>query len=149
MQQADQPRHVQREAEVHARACRNGGTVLKGRAWVIDGDTIVIDRVHIRLAGIDAPEMEHPWGKKSKWAVVAMTKGQIVTAHVTEELSYNRVVATCHLPDGRDIAAELVRQGLALDWATFSGGKYRGLEPAGVRKRLWRADNRQRGRWPC
>jgi micrococcal nuclease len=35
-------------------------TVLRGRCWVIDGDTIVIDNVRLRLAGIDAPELDHP-----------------------------------------------------------------------------------------
>jgi endonuclease YncB( thermonuclease family) len=29
---------------------------IAGRAYVIDGDTIVIQKVHIRLFGIDAPE---------------------------------------------------------------------------------------------
>ena len=120
--------------------------VLQGRCWVIDGDTIVIDNVRLRLAGIDAPELDHPWGKQSKWALVQMCKGQTVTAKVRPEVSYDRVVAECYLPDGRDLAAELVRCGLALDWPKFSGGKYRHLEPSDARRKLWRADARQRGR---
>lgn len=36
---------------------------LRGRAWVIDGDTIDISGTRIRLAGIDAPELDHPFGK--------------------------------------------------------------------------------------
>lgn len=123
--------------------------MISGRAWVIDGDTIVIDKVNIRLAGIDAPELDHPWGQKSKWAMVALCKGQIVTAHVTGEFSYNRVVARCTLPDGRDLAAELVKQGLAIDWPKYSGGRYSAYEQPGVRKRLWRADARQKGRMPA
>jgi len=121
-------------------------TILRGRCWVIDGDTIVIDRVHVRLAGIDAPELDHPWGQRSKWALVQLCKGQTVTARVRPELSYDRLVAECFLPDGRDLAAELVRIGLALDWTKFSGGKYRHLEPADARSRLWRAEARQRGK---
>lgn len=121
-------------------------TVLRGRCWVIDGDTIVIDKVHIRLAGIDAPELDHPWGRQSKWAMVQLCKGQIVTARIKPELSYDRVVAECKLPDGRDLAAELVRSGLALDWPKFSGGKYRHLEAPDARRKLWRADARQRGK---
>jgi endonuclease YncB( thermonuclease family) len=120
-------------------------TVLQGRCWVIDGDTIVIGDVHIRIAGIDAPELDHPWGQRSKWALVQLCKGQTVTARIRPELSYDRLVAECFLPDGRDIAAELVSSGLALDWPKFSGGKYRHLEPADARRKLWRADARQRG----
>ena len=124
------------------------GTVLRGRCWVIDGDTIVIDNIRLRLAGIDAPELDHPWGKRSKWALVQLCKGQTITAHIRPELSYDRVVAECFLPDGRDLAAELVRVGLALDWPKFSGGKYRHLEPAEARRRMWRIQARQQGRLP-
>lgn len=122
-------------------------TVLRGRCRVIDGDTVVINSIRVRVAGIDAPELEHPWGKKSKWALVELCKGQIVTAHIKPELSHDRVVAECFLPDGRDLAAELVRRGLALDWPRFSGGKYRHLEPPDARRRLWRAGARQKGRF--
>jgi micrococcal nuclease len=120
-------------------------TVLRGRCWVIDGDTIVINNIRVRLAGIDAPELDHPWGQRSKWALVQLCKGQTVTARIKPELSYDRMVAECFLPDGRDLGAELVRIGLALDWPKFSGGKYRHLEPEDVRRKLWRAAARQRG----
>lgn len=120
-------------------------TVLRGPCWVIDGDTIVINNIRLRLAGIDAPELDHPWGKKSKWALVQLCKGQTITARIKPEISYDRAVAECYLPDGRDLAAELVRRGLALDWPKFSGGKYRHLEPPDARRKLWRADARQKG----
>lgn len=119
---------------------------LKGKCYVIDGDTIVIAGTHIRIAGIDAPELDQPFGKKAKFAMVALCKGQIITADVQEGLSYDRIVAKCFLPDGRDLAAELVKQGLALDWAKFSGGAYRSLEPEGVRKKLWRVTAKHQGR---
>lgn len=109
---------------------------LTGKCHVIDGDTIVIKGTKIRLAGIDAPELDRPWGQKSKWAMVNICKGKDVTAQLTGERSHDRLVATCYLADGRDIGAELISQGLALDWALFSGGKYRHLEPRGVRRKL-------------
>ena len=113
---------------------------------MIDGDTIVISGTKIRIGGIDAPELNHPYGKNSKYALINMCKGQVVTAKISEDLSYDRVVATCFLPDGTDVAARLVEQGLALDWPRFSGGAYRHLEPEGARKKLWRADAKQKGR---
>ena len=119
--------------------------VLRGPCWVVDGDTITIDKVSIRIAGIDAPELDHPYGQQAKWALVKLCKGQVVTARLKPELSYDRLVAECFLPDGRDLAAEMVRAGMALDWPKFSGGKYRHLEQADARKRLWRASIRQRG----
>lgn len=120
---------------------------LKGNCYVIDGDTIVISGTKIRIAGIDAPELDHPWGKKSKYALVGLCKNKIVTAVISEEVSYDRTVAKCYLPDGTDIAAELVKQGLALDWPKFSGGEYRHLEPPGVRKKLWRSAAKHKGRF--
>lgn len=109
---------------------------IKGRAYVIDGDTISIGGTKIRLAGIDAPELDMPWGQKSKWAMVAICSGQTITAELDGERSYDRLVGTCFLPDGRDIGAELIKTGLALDLPQYSRGKYRCFEPEGARKRL-------------
>ncbi|WP_253949132.1 thermonuclease family protein [Mangrovicoccus sp. HB161399] len=119
---------------------------LKGRCYVIDGDTIVIGKTHVRLAGIDAPEMDQPYGRKAKTAMIALCRGHVVTAELEDHGSYGRVVAKCFLPDGTDLSAALVEQGLALDWPKFSGGAYRHLEPAGVRRKLWRVDAKHRGK---
>ena len=110
--------------------------IISGKAHIIDGDTIKIGKTKIRLAGIDAPEINMPWGQKSKWAMVEICKGQVITARLDGERSFDRLVATCFLPDGRDIGAEIVKNGLALDLPHFSGGKYRQFEPEGARKRL-------------
>jgi endonuclease YncB( thermonuclease family) len=120
--------------------------VLQGNAWVTDGDTIVINKTQIRLFGIDAPEIDHPFGQKAKWAMVKLCKGHKVKAVVTDVDHYGRTVARCTLPDGRDLSAELVKMGLAIDWPKYSGGKYEHLEVPGVRNRLWLADARQTGK---
>lgn len=132
-------RHVHEESEPR---------IYKGRCWVIDGDTIVINRTHIRLAGIDAPELDHRYGQTAKRVLARFCKGRIVTATCDGSSSYERVVAACHLEDGTDLSAEMVKAGYALDWRKYSGGKYRHLEPEGVRQKLWRADARQKGRMP-
>jgi micrococcal nuclease len=118
---------------------------LSGICYVVDGDTIRIGNTSLRLAGIDAPELDHPWGQKAKWELVKLCKGNIITAKIEPEMSYDRLVATCFLPDGRDLSAEMVRRGYAIDWPKFSGGKYAHLEPEGVRKKHWKAAARQRG----
>lgn len=119
---------------------------IRGRAWVIDGDTIDINGTRVRLAGIDAPEIDQPYGKTAKWALLNLCKGKEVRAVYDGDQSYDRHVATCYLPDGRDLSAEMVKAGLAIDWPKFSRGKYSGLEPPGIRKKLWRCDARQKGR---
>ncbi|MFT6659933.1 MAG: endonuclease YncB(thermonuclease family) [Maritalea sp.] len=121
-------------------------TILKGRAYIVDGDTLVIQKTQVRLFGVDAPELSHPYGQQAKWALVSLCRQQIVVAETLEYDDYGRTVARCYLQDGRDISAEMVKIGLAIDWPKFSGGAYRDLELAGVRKRLWLADARQKGR---
>lgn len=120
--------------------------VVQGSAYVVDGDTVVIQKTQIRLFGVDAPEIDHPYGKKAKWALISLCKGQVVRAEVAEQDAHGRTVAKCYLEDGRDISAEMVKLGLAIDWPKFSDGKYRSLEVPGVRKKLWLADARQKGR---
>ena len=120
--------------------------VIVGPAYVIDGDSIVIRKTQIRIFGVDAPELNHPFGQKAKWAMVSLCKGKAIRAEVTEIDAHGRAVARCYLPDGRDLSAELVKHGLAIDWPKFSGGKYRRMETSDARKKLWLADARQKGR---
>jgi len=116
---------------------------INGRAYVIDGDTIRIGKIKIRLAGIDAPELDQPYGQKSKWAMVRICQGQRIRVELTGETSYDRLVGTCYLPDGCDIGAELIKQGLAIDGGHYSKGKYKHLEQPGMRARLIRYGHRR------
>ena len=114
-------------------------TIISGKCHVIDGDTIVIRKQKIRLAGINAPELNEPYGKKAKWAMVELCKGMNITAHLTGETSYDRVVAKCFLDDGRDLAAEMVEKELALDIPHFPNADYRQFETPNSRRKLnWR-----------
>ncbi|MBK6468112.1 MAG: thermonuclease family protein [Rhodobacter sp.] len=98
-------------------------TVYQGRSWVIDGDTIDIEGTRIRLAGIDAPELEDPYGKQARSALIRLCHGAEMRAVAEGEQTHVRLVATCYLPDGRDLSAEMVKAGLAIDWPKFSSGK--------------------------
>jgi endonuclease YncB( thermonuclease family) len=119
---------------------------LRGTAYVVDGDTLTIQKTQVRLFGIDAPELDHPYGKNAKYTLIALCKGQPVRAEVVATDDHGRTVAQCYLPDGRDLSAEMVRAGLALDWKKYSGGRYRLLETPDARRKLWLADARQKGR---
>lgn len=78
--------------------------------------------------------------------MLELCRNQIVTAEVMAVDDHGRTVAKCTLSDGRDLSAELVKQGLALDWPKYSGGLYKSLETPDARKKLWLADARQKGR---
>ena len=121
-------------------------TLLSGRAYVLDGDSLRIRNTEIRLFGIDAPELNHPYGQNAKWALIALCKGQIIRAEIDHIDHFDRTVARCRLNDGRDLSAEMVKLGLAIDWPKFSGGEYRALEVPNARTKMWLADARQKGR---
>jgi endonuclease YncB( thermonuclease family) len=92
------------------------------RLHVVDGDTFDLDGERIRVWGIQAPEMRDPGGKAAKAGLQ-----RILVAPVSCERKYldpfERTVAQC-FSGGKDIAAELVRQGFAVDWPYYSGGYY-------------------------
>jgi endonuclease YncB( thermonuclease family) len=106
---------------------------IKGRAKVIDGDTLWVDRTKIRLCGIDAPERNKPGGSEATRYLKTITKGRDVRCVVvgsgtpcdgrSRRTSYDRIIAQCFVGDA-DLAASLVRSGNAKDWKRFSGGYY-------------------------
>ncbi|GAB4228023.1 MAG: thermonuclease family protein [Methyloligellaceae bacterium] len=115
---------------------------------VADGDTFTLcagvgagERCEqIRLCGIDAPERGDALSAEATQAMRQLTSSATVTCRPVGEGTVcdgrsrrrngNRLVAQCFV-SGRDIAAELVRQGLACDWVRFSGGHY-GLVAGGA-----------------
>ena len=119
---------------------------IAGRAQVIDGDTIRINDVQIRLFGIDAPELNHPYGGIAKRFLSGLCAGHGVRAEILEKDNHGRTVAKCWLEDGRDLSEEMVNEGLAIDWPKYSGGHYQQFETDDARKKLWLADARQKGR---
>lgn len=91
---------------------------------ITDGDTIRSDDLRVRLWGIDAPEMDESGGPAAKEALRTIIAGQELTCEVKGRDRYRRTVARCELPDGRDIACEMVRAGFARDWPKYSRGAY-------------------------
>lgn len=112
--------------------CSQG--TLAGPAWVIDGDTISIHGRHVRLAGIDAEELDEPHGEAARQHLRDLIGGRLVTCR-WDGWSYNRRVAVC-IVGLTQLNAQMVADGFALDCAHYSKGLYRSLEPAGARQRL-------------
>ena len=91
--------------------------VLEGRVTGIsDGDTLTLlvgrQSHKIRLAQIDAPEKNQPYGQRSKLSLSELTYGQIVQAEIEAEDKYGRLVATIWI-GGINANLEQVRRGMA------------------------------------
>lgn len=112
-------------------------TSVAGVPRVVDGDTLAVSGIVVRLDGLDAEEMSEPHGSAARAALqAAVGVGATVTCSLTGSVTHGRYVARCFNIRGQDVAGLVVRSGLALDCARYSGGRYRSLEPAGVRARL-------------
>lgn len=101
--------------------------------FVIDGDTLVIGREHVRLWGIDAPEVGTEAGVTATEALQHIVYGGRLRCFEKDTDRYGRTVAQCFV-DGVDVAGELVAGGYAEDWPYFSGGLYRDRQEKGTEK---------------
>lgn len=117
---------------------------------VIDGDTIADGARHIRLWGIDAPELkqscragdggDYPCGIEARamlQAIITLSGGEVACARDGVD-QYGRDVSRC-TAGGTDLAAAMVQEGFALDWPRYSGGAYATEQE--------QAKERHRGMW--
>ena len=95
-------------------------------ARVTDGDTFRLMGVEraIRVWGLDAPERKEPAGPAATAAMRDLITNQTLTCEIKYIDRYDRFVGQCFLPDGRDIAAEMIRLGVATEYCRYSGGYY-------------------------
>lgn len=101
---------------------------------VIDGDTIVVDidlgftvwlkDVHVRLNGINTPELHATYGEtqqaalKAKARVEVLTLGktvQLTTVKANSQEKYGRWLGNVSI-DGIDVNAAMIAEGLAKPW---------------------------------
>jgi endonuclease YncB( thermonuclease family) len=102
---------------------------VSGEARVIDGDTLAIGDVKVRLEGIDAPETGQTCGRKwfGVWScgsaatdtLKALTAGHVVHCQSAGEDKYQRLLGRC-TAHGVDINAEMVRRGMAWAFLKYS-----------------------------
>ena len=101
---------------------------LEGVGRVIDGDTLDVGSVRVRLHGIDAFERNQtcdgprgPWacGAAATSALRARAEGRIMVCEILDTDRYGRKVSRCER-DGVDVAEALVADGLALAYRRYS-----------------------------
>lgn len=91
---------------------------------VTDGDTLSVMRdglaLEVRLHAIDAPEIGQPFGPQARQFASLLALGKSVRVQVRFADRTGRTLAEVFLPDGRSLAAELVRAGYAWHFTRHS-----------------------------
>ena len=96
----------------------------KGKARIIDGDTIEIDKEKIRFGGINSPERNEVGYKLAKDKLTKKIKNKtLLCIREKNKDRYNRTVAECFL-NGQSLSSFMVKYGYACDYVYYSKGKY-------------------------
>lgn len=85
----------------------------------LDGDTIeaaFLLPVHLRVAGVNAPEHNTEAGRKAREAVQGLVAGKLLLADLRGREKYGRLMAEVALEGGGKLSDWLVEQGHAARW---------------------------------
>jgi len=90
---------------------------------IVDGDTIVLEadgaRHRVRLAGIDAPERNQPWGDAATRELRRQVAGQQLVVEWSKRDRWKRLIGIIRL-DGEDVNLHLVERGLAWHYKRYA-----------------------------
>ena len=101
---------------------------ISGTALIVDGDTIAISGMKVRLSGIDTPERKQTcrkagvtWkcGYEATETLREWTHTKEVRCIGDENDRYGRLIADCFV-DGYNLNARLVYEGMALAYRRYS-----------------------------
>lgn len=101
---------------------------------VLDGDTLQIGEVRVRLWGIDAAELPSPAGRQARSALRRLVDGRPVRCEPEGSDRYGRTVARCFAGDV-DLGEAMIRAGKARPYCRYSGDFYDAAAAAGKRRR--------------
>ena len=114
---------------------------------VTDGDTIQVELESgytiVRLKEIDAPELDQPFGEKSKQVLVSKILGKKVIIEGTEIDRYSRLLSDIKIGN-RSICRELVQEGYAWHFKQYSNNsQLDAAEKSAIKNRrgLWSDNN--------
>ncbi len=94
-------------------------SVITGRAYVVDADTVDVAGVRVRLKGVDAAEMRTELGQFARQVMIEIISGSDLTCRLTGEKTHRREVGFCFTADGVDINREIIAQGAALAYPRY------------------------------
>jgi endonuclease YncB( thermonuclease family) len=102
---------------------------IQGIPRIVDGDTVQIGTVKIRLQGVDAPETDQlcldrdgkRWtcGIEARDRLIQKAGGKVWTCNTSSIDPYGRALATCEV-EGANINRWLVREGWAMSFVRYS-----------------------------
>jgi len=96
----------------------------KGKARIIDGDTIEINKEKIRFGGINSPERNEVGYRLAKYELKEKIKNNtLVCMREKDKDKYRRTVAECFI-NGESLSSFMVKKGYACDYIYYSKGKY-------------------------
>lgn len=111
--------------------------LVQGRATVVDGDTLEVQGVRIRLHGVDAVESaqqcrnkagaSYACGRQAANALSGWLGQRTVSCSRKDTDRYGRMVAECQVA-GQSINAWLVNQGWAMAYVQYGGAVYLPLQ---------------------
>lgn len=117
---------------------------IDGPAVVVDGDSLMVKGLPVRLLGIDAPEWGqtcldtegkvYACGMRSRNRLLEFIGGSIVSCTLTKRDMYNRFLGYCRVR-GADIAQHMVASGNAITYGD-QGWRYQEVESAARNSRL-------------
>ena len=117
---------------------------ITGRAYVIDGDTVVVTGQHVRLKGIDAPELAqrcgegqggYACGQEARQALVSLIDGRSIRCETSGRDKYRRDLATCFAGDA-DLNRAMVETGQAVAYGDYRDAE---MQARTERKGLWKS----------
>jgi micrococcal nuclease len=91
---------------------------------VLDGDTLVLDTgtstEHIRLQGVDAPELAQSYGPQAQQTLSQLVLHQSVRVAYTQRDRYGRILGQVFTSSCADLNLQLLREGMAWFYKAYA-----------------------------
>ena len=126
---------------------------VKGRVIrVVDGDTIILQEMNgkiikVRLLGIDAPELDQPFGYESSALLTSFVENKMVYVASNKKDRYQRLLGKVLMKE-KDINYQLIKNGYAWHFKRYSSNQKKNdvllyadaeKEAQQFRRGLWKA----------